>query len=409
MQRKLKIMKFGGAAIKNNTSLFKARKILMHFSNEKIICVISAFGKTTSILKKASQFARNKELNKANDEISNMHSFYKEIYKDDKEIEDEIYILFDDLRGLLKGISITGELTNKTLDKFLSFGEKIASKIFRSYLINNNINAILTDSSELITTDSNFGNAKPDTESTYRLIKEKIPKKFENNNLIIIPGFTAADKNGSRTTMGMESSNLTAILLADALEIREITFWTDVEGIRSFDPKIINKTLPVSYLSYQQAKIAAYSGLKLIYPDMIDFSRKRDVTIIYKSLENPNSDSTIISRQKGNIPVLIVDSYYSNINGIETQYNMRKITTASGKLFCKTNNEEAKYSLITVVTDNFRLKKALLMYLHKNTIYEKLESENDSISVLLKKEYVIKPTVHIHKMLTSFFGRDSLD
>ncbi len=321
----MQLIKIGGAVFKNLNGFSKLVEIIESYSKKPLIIVISAFSNATRKLKESAQIAELGKLNQAKSLINELIDEHKNLAEkliSEKDVFDSLIYLFENSKerifDLLKGISITNELTPKTLDNIMSYGEFFALHTIYHYLLEKNFKIHSIDSTSLIISDDNFGNAKPIIDLTARAITTKLKPLLKKDNIILTQGFVAKNKLGEITTMGIESSNLTAVLLSEVLNIKEITYWTDVEGIRTADPKLINNSLPIKNLSYRLAYNLSVNGLKLIYPEMIQHTEKNNISLIFKSAFNPNGDFTVINKNnnklKEHILILNTNLIYHKID-----------------------------------------------------------------------------------------------
>lgn len=301
----LKIYKFGGALLNNLLGFKQLIKIVSSEpKNTKIILVISAFEKTTIKLKSAAEFAEKGQINKAIEIINNIFEYHRDIVSEllaDNHSIDKInsFLTYkkEELYSLMRGISITGELTPRTTDRVLSYGEIISSRIVSTFLRSSSIQNIFFDISKVITTDLNFGSAIPDINITKEKINKYLLPALNNTDCIVTQGFIAAGYSGEITTMGLESSNLTATILAGLLSADELVIWTDVEGIRNADPNIFENTKLISNISYHLAERLAHRGFKLIYPEMINYLKNFNLDVYIKSGLNITGQYSVISRE----------------------------------------------------------------------------------------------------------------
>ena len=250
-----KVVKFGGSSLANAERIRRVGKIIEMHLDQNPILVLSAIGKTTDDLIEAGQAALSGHVDFR--KISERHiAILSELKLSDTGIEE----LLDELLNLLKGISVIRELTARTMDHLLSFGERLSIRIFCAYLCQQGINAEAIDgwSAGLVTT-STFNRA------------ELLPESYENismafrsfeNVIPIITGFIAKDTNGVITTLGRGGSDLTAAIIGAALGVREIQVWKDVHGILSTDPRILDTAFPVPFISFEEAAELAYFGAK---------------------------------------------------------------------------------------------------------------------------------------------------
>lgn len=316
----INVMKVGGAVLNRPENFILLLKILQNCSSTRTIFVFSAFSTISRKLKNIGFTAKTEGLElamKKFEEVKNELLTLSKKILSEKNLSsgclEKLNKLFEDLEKILFGISVTRELTNRTLDRLLSFGEHFSAVILEEFLKSNNIGAIFVDACDYIVTDSNYGNAKPIYEQTKRAIETRLIPLFAKANFIFIPGFIGCSELKTVTTMGFESSNLTALLIASIVQAQSVTFWTDVDGIQTSDPKIVDNTLPIPEISFEDAKVASLNGLKLIHPSMNKyFVENPNIKYIYKSAFAPDSKGTIILPQTNFQPqlILISEPYY---------------------------------------------------------------------------------------------------
>lgn len=307
------VMKFGGSVLKNKQGFFKMAEILTAYKNKPLAIVVSAFSKSTSMLKESALLAEGGVQSKAIDTINKIIDEHKAlrdtIIKEKKFIKEleEIYSnSFEDLKKYISSIAITQELSPRITDIILSYGEHLALHTTNYFLLELGYKVNCIDAKKLITTNSNFGKAIPDIEETANNIDILIPPESRNKGFFLTQGFVGCNKDGEITTMGLESSNLTAVLLAKILNAKDLILWTDVKGIRTADPKIVNNTKLISSLSFDEAKILSDNGLKLIYPYMLDLAASENIAITYKSANYPTGGTSIISAEKSSKKISVI-------------------------------------------------------------------------------------------------------
>jgi|GEM_PF-1039344 len=299
----MNIIKIGGILLSDFANYDKFKKFLEEFSKPTFI-VISAIGKTTRLLQKAAYLAFENNYESAIEiinAIKELHlSILRNLFVAENDVNIQLNNAFIEIQNLIKGISITRELNNKIVDKILAKGEILSSIIVYHYLTNNNFPVSLIDADDYIITDNNFGSASP--------IIEKTKKRLENlaiqDKIYLIAGFYGSTLNGEITTMGYESSNLTAALLASVFDTNSITIISDVDCIYSADPKLIKKTIPIERISSRTAKLLSKFGLKLIHRQMIEGIENKDILLKYTSLNNIRT--TLISPTVADVSIPIV-------------------------------------------------------------------------------------------------------
>jgi aspartokinase/homoserine dehydrogenase 1 len=337
----MKIIKFGGAAISDRMTFEILLKFIQDSDEIQSVYVISAFSKTSSMLKQASLSALNHNYPNSENLIDRISDFHLNLIPQNKNEPIRNYNFIENfnisVKKILKGITITNELTPRISDRILAFGEDLAIETLKTGL--NKPDIFYIDSRKIILTDNNYGKAKPIIESS-RKNTLNIFSKF-NNTIAITQGFVASAENGDTTTMGFESSNLTATLLADFLDAAELTIYTDVNGIYNIDPKKFQSAELICKINYATAIKASNYGLKLIYPEMINLAKEKHITIYYKNVLNLHSDNftTISDFDKTDEFLIIItkinipEIYYSQVENLIDEYLQINIINYSVKYF----------------------------------------------------------------------------
>lgn len=281
------IMKFGGSSLATAERIRHVGEIIEMHLSENPVLVLSAIGKTTDDLIEAGQAALSGRVDSK--QITERHSaILSKLNLLDSGVEE----LLDELFNLLKGISVVKELTPKTMDHLLSFGERFSTRLFCAYLSQQGMIARAIDgwSAGLVTT-SNFNRAELLPESY-----ENISEAFQHfgKGIPVITGFIAKDVNGAITTLGRGGSDLTASIIGAALDVREIQVWKDVHGILSTDPRILEKAFPVPSISFEEASELAYFGAKVLHPLSILPAMKKGIPVRVKNSYDPAHPGTLI-------------------------------------------------------------------------------------------------------------------
>ena len=303
----MKILKFGGTSVGSVDNVRSIGEIVLK-QHDKIIVVVSALGGVTDLLlavaQRAASGARiNGELSAIRTRHEDMiHGLFNE--EDSAKTIKALQPLFDELEKIVQGVSLIGELTPKTLDKVLGFGERLSSILISRYL-----NVQLIDSYSVIRTDRNFGKANVDFEVTYKLIAEVCA---EVKQFAVAPGFISSAADGSMTTLGRGGSDYTAALFAAAVQAESLEIWTDVDGFMTADPRVISKAYTIPMLTYSEAMELSHFGAKVIYPPTILPVYQKNIPIHIKNTLNPDGDGTLISQAE----VLVKDHPIKGISSI---------------------------------------------------------------------------------------------
>ena len=200
----------------------------------------------------------------------------------------EIDSLLDEFEEILSGVYRLRDLSARTQDLILSFGERLSAAVLASYLED----ALYLDARDLIRTDSQYGNTTVDMDQS----KRAIIKQFkEVSQLAVLPGFIASDQEGETTTLGRGGSDYTAAIVAAALGARVLEIWTDVDGFMTADPKIVPKAYTVDCMSYEEAMELSHFGARVIYTPTLTPAYKAGIPIRVKNTFKPELSGTLIT------------------------------------------------------------------------------------------------------------------
>jgi len=285
------VMKFGGSSIADAARLRHVAEIVRTQLSKKPVLVLSAMGDTTDHLLEAADIA----LYKGRIEIEDLKKLHQSTIKSLKlPVQKAIDILMDELTRLLSGISLIRELTPRTKDYLVSFGERLSVRIAAAFLRVTGVNAQAYDSWELgFLSNSNFGQAELEKES-WDLIPSKILPLIKGNVLPVVTGFIAKDINGSISTLGRGGSDLSATMIAAACKADEVQVWKDVDGILSADPRIVKNARPVQSVTYEEAAELAYFGAQVLHPRAMQPCMKTGTPVLVKNSYNTDAPGTKI-------------------------------------------------------------------------------------------------------------------
>ncbi|MDE6225851.1 MAG: aspartate kinase, partial [Muribaculaceae bacterium] len=208
---------------------------------------------------------------------------------DRDEIISRVGVLFEELSNIYRGISLIKDLSERSLNIVVSYGERLSSLIISKIIKN----ATLFDSREFIKTVYEGGKNVLDTETTARLVD----KTFRNTNfeIALVPGFISTDIEGHITNLGRGGSDYTASILAANLNSETLEIWTDVDGFMTADPRLIDSAYVIDKLSYVEAMELCNFGAKVIYPPTIYPAFHKDIPLVIKNTFNPTAPGTLVS------------------------------------------------------------------------------------------------------------------
>ncbi|MBN2423029.1 aspartate kinase [Candidatus Woesearchaeota archaeon] len=284
------VMKFGGSSVANAERIKHVAEIIKMNLDEEPVIVVSAMGKTTDNLLAAADAALKGKPNI--DAIKELHfQACKDLGISKKEVED----LIQELSQLLVGIVLIKEVSLRTKDYLISFGERLSVRVLSAYLDKIGISSKYHDAFDIgFITDSNFTNAGI-LDETYKNIDNKLGKLKDNYSYTpVITGFIAKDKDGNITTLGRGGSDLTASVIGTALEAKEVQVWKDVDGILTTDPRIVENTKSLEAVSFEEAAELAYFGAKVLHPRSMLPAMKKNIPVRVKNSYNPKHPGTKI-------------------------------------------------------------------------------------------------------------------
>ena len=293
----MKVLKFGGTSVGTIDSILSVKKIV-EAVEEPVVVVVSALGGITDKLLQTSALAAQGDVSYEK-EFSGIVSRHLDVIEGvipDAEVRRSVQIramnLLDELGNILRGVFLINDLSGKTSDAIVSYGERLSSLIVSNVIKD----AQLFDSRKFIKTVKQFNKHVVDFEQTNRLIRETfnpLPK------VSLVPGFISTSRdNGEVTNLGRGGSDYTASILATALDASILEIWTDVDGFMTADPRVINSAYVIDRLSFTEAMELCNFGAKVIYPPTIYPVYHKNIPIRIRNTFNPGARGTYISRAK---------------------------------------------------------------------------------------------------------------
>ncbi|PTT29864.1 bifunctional aspartate kinase/homoserine dehydrogenase I, partial [Chryseobacterium sp. HMWF028] len=352
----MKVLKFGGTSVAHSQNILLVEKIIKKESlKSKVVVIVSALHGVTDQLIKAAEYAsiKNENYNQIVQNLEEKHiALVKELFPIAEQSSWLSFVKkhFNDIEDLCNGIAVLGELTDRIKDKIASYGEFLSSKIIAAKLHHEGLDCAWMNTAELIRTDSNFTNAKVDSESTEKNIVNFLN---ENQNRIIVgPGFVAHDEKNNATTLGRGGSDYTASIIAASVHAEELQIWTDVSGMMTADPRLASNAKPISEISYHEAMELSHFGAKVLYPPSIQPVMIKNINLIIRNTFDPEAPGTLISHQlKSSDNEKQIAVGISNMNNIALLTlegsGMVGIPGISAKLFQCLSHEKINVILIT--------------------------------------------------------------
>ena len=301
----MKVLKFGGTSVGSVKSILSLKKIVeTEARKQPVIVVVSALNGITDKLIATSQLAKNGDEHYREEfdaMVSRHHQMIDTIVTDPKkriDLFNNVDQLFEQLRSIYYGVYLIHDLSEKTQDAIISYGERLSSHIVAAIIKN----GVRMNARDFIRTENKQGKHVLDTELTHRMIKEAFEPLFHPRTPItpvyVVPGFIARDRDTHETTnLGRGGSDLTAATIAAALDAEVLEIWTDVDGFMTADPKVIKSAYTINELSYVEAMELCNFGAKIIYPPTIYPVCIKNIPIKVKNTFNPEHPGTLIKEK----------------------------------------------------------------------------------------------------------------
>jgi aspartate kinase len=301
------VMKFGGTSVGTGENTRHVAELVTKYAKNdcRVAVVVSALASVTNSLVEIAEQAKKgdeKKIQAFIKELSEKHVVAvskaianKQLQKETKEI---VVDTISELTKVLTGICYVGELTPKSKDYVLSFGERLSAPIVCGALRDLKFKSqFFTGKDAGIVTDSNFGEADPLMDFTAHRVGLTIVPLLDESVIPVVTGYIAADQDGVVTTLGRGGSDYTATILGAALGADEVWIWTDVDGIMTSDPKIIPSAKKLPRLSYQEAAEMAIFGAKAMHPRALEPVIKAGIPVRIRSVFHPEDEGTLITKE----------------------------------------------------------------------------------------------------------------
>lgn len=296
----MKVMKFGGTSVGSVKSILSLKKIVeTEARTQPVVVVVSALDGITDKLIATSRMAKQGD-ERYREEFDAMvtrhHQMIDAIISDDKKRVDlfnNVDQLFDQLKSIYYGVYLIHDLSKKTEDTIVSYGERLSSHIVAAMVKN----GVRMNSRDFIRTEKKQGKHVIDADLTTQLVKESF-KELNDKTIYVVPGFIARDRDSHETTnLGRGGSDYTASIIAAVLNAEVLEIWTDVDGFMTADPKVIKSAYTINELSYIEAMELCNFGAKVIYPPTIYPVCVKNIPIRVKNTFNPEHPGTLIKEK----------------------------------------------------------------------------------------------------------------
>lgn len=296
----MKIYKFGGASVMNAEAVKNVQRII-EMTNDDLMIIISAMGKTTNALEVVVRNYMTKS--SYQEKLSELISYHAQIIGElDLTSDENFMMVYDKLLSKLKGKLEQDPTENYDYeyDQIVSYGELISTTIVSGYLNSIGLENEWIDARKIVRTDNTYREGKVDWELTEALFRSKTGAIYQDKNkrnICIIQGFIGHTDTGQTTTLGREGSDFSAAIAAWCLNGENVTIWKDVPGMLNADPKYFNNTERLPKISFREAIELSYYGASVIHPKTIKPLQNKDIPLFVKSFIEPISEGTVIQKE----------------------------------------------------------------------------------------------------------------
>ncbi len=357
------VMKFGGTSVESQEAVARVAQIVQTYVKRQPVVVVSAMGKTTNKLLEAAREAaagRREQALTIVDELRAHHLTHGLALAGSAAAELDRYVRthFEWLDELVKGLSVVGELSPRSMDAIASLGERLSSLVVSFAFRSAGIRTQHVDSRRVMITDDRFTQAQPLLEETYDLLRQRVRPAAETA-VVVMGGFIGSTRDGQTTTLWRGGSDYTAAIVGAGIGAEEIQIWTDVDGMLTADPRIITGGHRVKSISFAEAAEMAYFGAKVLHP------------------------STVLPAVEKNIPVLILNSRRPEAGGTRITAEAVPCKNPVKSISCKRN--------ITIL--NVRSTRMLMAYGFLRRIFEVFDRYETSVDMVSTSEVSVSLTI----------------
>lgn len=295
------VMKFGGTSVESQSAISRVATIVQRFEARRPIVIVSAMGKTTNklllIAREAAAGRREQSLALVDElRLHHLREGLPLAGASAADLERFIRAHFEWLEELVKGLSVVGELSLRSMDTIASAGERLSSLIVSFAFRASGLRTQHVDARRVILTDDHFTEARPLFDRTYAALQEEVEPAAQDA-VVVMGGFIGSTIDGQTTTLGRGGSDYSAALVGAGVRAEEIQIWTDVDGMLTADPRIISGGHRVKSLSFAEAAEMAYFGAKVLHPATVMPAIEKNIPVVILNSRRPEVEGTRITSQ----------------------------------------------------------------------------------------------------------------
>ncbi|MBR9974236.1 MAG: lysine-sensitive aspartokinase 3 [Bacteroidetes bacterium] len=299
------VMKFGGTSVEDAAAMANVCGIVKsRIKRQPVVVLSAASGVTNALIRCAELAAEGKRIEAEavlREKIIDRHyrmiaELIRGLSEQDQLIR-QFKIFDEELRSLLYGISITGDLSPRVLDFVMSYGERMLTVILTEALREHKLRAELMDSRKCIVTGSAFGKAEPIFPATQEACEAQLRPRLDKGIVPVMQGFIGANEQGVTTTLGRGGSDYSAAIIGTVMNAEDIEIWTDVDGMLTADPNIVPTALRIREMSFREASELAFFGAKVLHPSTVLPAIEKDIPVHILNSRRPQISGTLIKAQ----------------------------------------------------------------------------------------------------------------
>jgi aspartate kinase len=296
------VMKFGGTSVQDAAAIIRVAEIVSGRVDRAPVVVVSAMARVTEALLRVADAAKARRVEEATAGIRELLERHlatsRELLGDSHEsslaVERELQSQFAELENLARSVGTLGELTARSQDAIVSFGERLSSVIVAEAFRSRGIQSEPTDSRAFIITDDRFTRAAPDMHETTRRTRAALEPMIKTGRVPVVQGFIGSTAEGVTTTIGRGGSDYSAALIGAALGADAIEIWTDVDGLMTADPRVVRDARRIRVISFAEASELSYFGAKVLHPSTVLPAVERGIPVHIYNTHNPACEGTLI-------------------------------------------------------------------------------------------------------------------
>lgn len=295
-------MKFGGTSVQDAAAIMRAAEIVSGRLDRSPVVVVSAMARVTEALLGIADAAKARRIDEASEgirellerHITTARELLGEWQDSALSVERELQSQFAELENLARSVGTLGELTPRSTDAIVSFGERLSSVIIAEAFRLRGIQIELTDSRDFIITDDRFTRAAPDMQETTRRTRAALEPIVKSGRVPVTQGFIGSTAEGVTTTIGRGGSDYSAALIGAAVGAEAIEIWTDVDGLMTSDPRIVPDARRIRVISFAEASELSYFGAKVLHPSTVLPAVECGIPVHIYNTHNPGCEGTLI-------------------------------------------------------------------------------------------------------------------